>query len=60
MAKGLPGSTIGQGSFFEILEERSVRLRPEEMNGRYAPAPPAPMRRMRWRASRPRQAAVIR
>ncbi|MBX3171241.1 MAG: hypothetical protein KF760_27785 [Candidatus Eremiobacteraeota bacterium] len=45
MAKGLPGSTLGQGSFFEVLEERIVKLRPEEMNGRYAVAEarPAPV-----------------
>ncbi len=60
MAKGLPGSTTGQGSFFEVLEDRTVRLRPEEMNGRYAPARPAPVPRWRWRASRPRQAALVR
>lgn len=40
MAKGLPGSVIGQGSFFEVREDRTVKLRPEEMNGRYATAPP--------------------
>jgi len=60
MAKGLPGSTTGQGSFFEVFEDRTVRLRPEEMNGRYAPAGPAPVRRMRWRVSRPRQVALVR
>lgn len=40
MAKGIPGEVRGQGSFFEVLDDqRTVRLRPEEMNGGYAPAP---------------------
>ena len=59
MAKGLPGSSTGQGSFFEVLEERTVRLRPEEMNGRYAPAKPATMKRLRWRGERPRSLALV-
>ena len=58
MAKGLPGSTTGQGSFFEVFEERSLRLRPEEMNGRYAQAIPVQVSRLRRRASLPRQASL--
>lgn len=43
MAKGMPGQELGQGSFFEVRADRTVKLRPEEMNGRYAPVERQPV-----------------
>lgn len=55
MAKGMPGQEFGQGSFFEVQAERTTRLRPEEMNGRYAPMEvrPAPLAFRRRAVRRP-------
>lgn len=61
MAKGMPGAELGQGSFFEVLDDqRILRLRPEEMNGRYAPTPvkSAPVS-LRRRMRRPQPSARV-
>ena len=55
MAKGMPGQDLGLGSFFEVRADRTVKLRPEEMNGRYAPmeVKPTPIRFRRRPTQKP-------